>query len=366
IAHLAQGVADVRLQRSGPLLQRLPPLRGEPADGLGGQRLARGPDGHGDHADRGALQAEAQPPRFSFQGLPDLVDPGLVTAQRRAAPRGEVLAGQPLADAVLQFLNELLHVAAEAVAEAGRQRDGDRLVGLLKVVDVDPVGWRRARDREVRDLLAGIGRPPRADRPGDEEVVRRLRDGQAKVQGADGAFLPHDDLFRLEVGGGFKSKKRGVTAPAQGVGRQAKALPQVAGSLSHRGTSVAWSGLSLALAGELDEPGLPASAGRLRLGDTRGVRDVEVQFLAARADEGLRLSGVDPDVAGGLGPPPRGLDGAGALLFLVLRAAHLAGAGAAQFVQQRLGVIDAVAAAAAAAGGRQDVRPRLPLWEERE
>src|SRR3990170_2490929 len=104
-----------------------------------------------------------------------------------------------------------------------------------------------------------------------------------------------------------------------------------------------------------------ASAGRLRLGHTRVVRDVEVQFLAARADEGLRLSGVDPDVAGGLGPPPRGLDGAGALLFLVLRAAHLAGAGAAQFVQQRLGVIDAVAAAAAAAGERKDVRHRLPL-----
>ena len=79
-----------------------------------------------------------------------------------------------------QLADELLHVGAEPAAPAGRQLERARLVGLLEVVDVAPVGRRRHSGRRLLDVapdervLAGAGRAV------GEDVVAMAPDADAE------------------------------------------------------------------------------------------------------------------------------------------------------------------------------------------
>jgi len=84
------------------------------------------------------------------------------------------------------------------------------------------------------------------------------------------------------------------------------------------------------------------------------VHDVEIQAFAARADPLHLLAGVDEDPAGGFRPRPGRVHGPGAELFFVFFETHLPRRGPAQLIQQGLGIVDAVGAAAPTAGEGED------------
>ncbi len=91
----------------------------------------------------------------------------------------------------LQLVHQMNHGVAEGAAHAGRQADGVRLVGGLKIVNVDPIGRRALRGRSLLDEAAHgliFAQPLRAERV---EVVPFLVDANAKAHGRERPLLPH-------------------------------------------------------------------------------------------------------------------------------------------------------------------------------
>ena len=76
------------------------------------------------------------------------------------------------------------------------------------------------------------------------------------------------------------------------------------------------------------------------------VHDVEIQAFAARADSLHLQAGVHKDPAGALGPGPGCVHRPGADFFFVFFEAHFPRSCAAQLIQQGLGIVDAIGAAA--------------------
>ena len=110
---------------------------------------------------------------------------------------------------------ELLDVTPELHPLPSGKRDCQGLIRLLEVVQVTPIGRRRPARGGGLDLLAGVCRPPRPDRPGDVDVVAGLGHRQPEVQRADGTLLAQDDLLGLDLPGGLERQQGRIARPPE-------------------------------------------------------------------------------------------------------------------------------------------------------
>ena len=133
---------------------------------------------------------------FGLFGLESLID--------GAAPRLVILAFEHRGQRGFQIVDQPAHHVAEFIGASRRQFDGHRFARILKVVDVDPVGWPAA-------LAGGFGKNPldgalhaHAAWPDDEKVEPGRADAGSERDGIERALLPDKPVRRLNVGGRFE------------------------------------------------------------------------------------------------------------------------------------------------------------------
>ena len=101
-------------------------------------------------------------------------------------------------------LDQLVHVSGQDSYPAAGQTDGDGLGGVLKVVNISPVGGNGLVKGQPFYMPAHGGVPACARRPRYEEVETRGVDPQGKLQCAFGPLLAKQPLKRRYLIGSFK------------------------------------------------------------------------------------------------------------------------------------------------------------------
>ena len=142
----------------------------------------------------------------------------------------EGAAGEHLGDALVEPLDHAAHLLGEEAALAGRQRDGDGLVGVDEVVEVDPVVGRRLELGEAAGDAGDHGGAAGAGGAGDEDVEAGVVDLEAELERCQGPLLPDDIGAVLDVARGPEGQRGGGEAEPR-VGR----IEGFDGHAGHRG-----------------------------------------------------------------------------------------------------------------------------------
>ncbi len=122
-----------------------------------------------------------------------------------------LLALEGAGDLLLQTLEHFVHLVAQDTRSSRRQADGPRLIGVLEVVDVDPVfGHLFGAGLPLQESLDG-GHLASASRAEGVDVVAVAGDVNAKVNGPCGPFLADDLLQFWQFLGARKLELTGVT-----------------------------------------------------------------------------------------------------------------------------------------------------------
>ncbi len=121
-----------------------------------------------------------------------------------------LLGVEDLGYLILHEVDEPFDVAPELAAHALGEADGERPVGVLEVVDVAPVIGRREVLGDALDQRFHDGVAARAGDARDEDVVSVVLDGEAELDGMNGARLPDDLVFEREVRRGPEGEHRGI------------------------------------------------------------------------------------------------------------------------------------------------------------
>ena len=232
-AHREQRVLDQRLQLvPRARLDLLALLRRQRRDRL----LARGlavDDRCGDDAAGRQLQREPELSGLLLQLLQHRGATLLLLLQHRGALADVGVGVERLAQLRARVLHGAAHRLGERAPLAGRERDAVRSVGVLEVVDVDPVRRRLARFREA--LQVGLDDRGLADavRPGGVEVVAARLHAERELDRADGALLAEDGLQRVQVRSARERQRGGVAAGSQRLGADLESVSPLAHRVFH-------------------------------------------------------------------------------------------------------------------------------------
>ena len=130
----------------------------------------------------------------------------------------EGAAGEHLGDALVEPLDHAAHLFGEDAALPGRERDGDGLVGVDEVVEVDPVVGRGLELGEAAGDAGDDGGATGAGGAGYEDVEAGVIDLEAELERCQGPLLPNDIGPVLDVARGPEGQRGGGEAEPR-VGR---------------------------------------------------------------------------------------------------------------------------------------------------
>ncbi len=117
-----------------------------------------------------------------------------------------------------QVIHQLLDIAPQTNAHAGRQSQHVRLVRLGKIIDITPVGRNRLTGGPLAEKLLNHVVFAGSRRPQHEQVVAFAPDANAELQGLDGARLPQHFRQIFKFGGRLEIELLGIAARAQRFG----------------------------------------------------------------------------------------------------------------------------------------------------
>ena len=206
-----------RLQRLDGRLQRLAFLLRQLLEILRAQHLAVLHRHHG-QAGRRSDQGDVLRRRLFLDVLEDLVLAVAELLVDQLAAVAVVLRFENGRQRRVQVFDQLLHVAAEAAAQAAGEGQGDRAVRVVEIVDIAPVRRLLLMGSLFLDDLGDEAMLARAGRSQHEQVVAAGLHADAEAHGLEGAVLPQ----HVDVGGYFRGgrerKVREISARAQLLG----------------------------------------------------------------------------------------------------------------------------------------------------
>jgi hypothetical protein len=184
---------------------------------------------------RGAQDDDAPFERLVVEG----VEGGFALAARRFfdgdAAALVVVAFEHRGDGGLQVVDQPAHRFLESGRAPAGERDRDRLVRLREIVDVDPVGGRRALAGLALQQFADRALHARARRADGEHVEPARADARAERERLAGPALADQPVDRFEVRGRLEPELREVGAPVEPFGGQGLAHLAVSLFASSRG-----------------------------------------------------------------------------------------------------------------------------------
>ena len=101
-------------------------------------------------------------------------------------------------DRTFEIIDEATHVSAQLPDLPAWQRESQRSVALLKVVDVAPIGVGRRLSRLALEVGLNQRVAPAPGRPHGEQVVALVADADPKLDCLDRPLLPGKPLEALE------------------------------------------------------------------------------------------------------------------------------------------------------------------------
>ena len=211
---LIEALAQLLLEILDALLDALALLLGQLLELLGRRDLAVLLERRERDAHRRAQQSETALARLLLHLAEELLGEGLVLLVDDLAPGLVLVALERGRQHRAHFLGQLLELAAQAPAGAGRELEQPGLARVLEVVDVAPVGRRGPRRRHRLEERLGERVAAARGRAEDEDVVAVGVDADAELERLDRARLADAGGEDLEVGGGGEAGAGEIGAPA--------------------------------------------------------------------------------------------------------------------------------------------------------
>ncbi|MBA7677674.1 hypothetical protein ES703_85934 [subsurface metagenome] len=152
-------------------------------------------------SDWGPLEEEPGVSRHGVDIIRDLVPLGLYHLQGVAPPAGVFLALEGHPQCTPHLGDEPIHVPLELSPLTRWKLCGVRPVGVLEVVDVDPVQGNGAVLRYLLEEVDDCGPPPGPWYARYVDVESLVLDLESELEGPDSAVLPYYLLKRRELRG---------------------------------------------------------------------------------------------------------------------------------------------------------------------